>query len=153
MSSTEIEQKNPSNDGLDLAFISPAVLTWALGRSGLERQFIAEKLKVSPVQIKEWESKAGSSPPFAKAQALAKLLHIPFGFFFLNEPPKVEVPLPDFRGFDHSYRPSSDLLEHLNDILIKQDWYRDHLKESASAPLKFVDSFSVKDSIADVAAD
>jgi len=41
----------------------------------------------------------------------------------------------------------------LNDILIKQDWYRDHLKESASAPLKFVDSFSVKDSIADVAAD
>lgn len=136
-----------------LAFISPEVVTWAIKRSGLEREFIAEKLKIYPTQLEDWEVLGGSHPPFVKAQELAKLLHVPFGFFFLKSLPPVGLPLPDFRGFDRGYEPSSDLLELLNDILIKQDWYRDFVKESSGKTLKFVDSFSVNDSIVDVAAD
>jgi Zn-dependent peptidase ImmA (M78 family)/transcriptional regulator with XRE-family HTH domain len=153
MSNAKNNLKRPADGGPDLAFISPPVLAWALKRSTLSRDFVAGKLKVSPEQIKEWERSDSSSPPFIKAQALAKLLHIPFGFLFLKEEPAADLPLPDFRGYDRSYRASTDLLELLNDILIKQDWYRDHVKESSSRPLTFVGSFDPDDSIADVAAD
>lgn len=143
------------NNGMrtDLAFVSPTVVAWALKRSGLGHEFVAQKLKVPPAELEKWGRAADSHPPFAKAQALAKLLHVPFGFFFLKEPPSADLPLPDFRGFDRDYRPSNDLLELLNDTLIKQDWYRDHVKESGDRPLSFVGSFSTKDSLLDVAAD
>jgi Zn-dependent peptidase ImmA (M78 family) len=153
MDRQKIDLKKPTDNGPDLAFISQPVLTWALKRSGLSHDFVAGKLKVDSQQIEEWGQEGGAFPPFTKAQLLAKLLHIPFGFFFLERPPSADLPLPDFRGFDRSYQPSGDLLELLNDILIKQDWYRDHVRESSAGPLKFVDSFGTADSIVDVAAD
>ena len=143
----------PSNGKeADLAFVSPAVVAWALKNSGVGRDFIADKLNVAPDTLASWGQTNGPHPPFAKAQALAKLLRLPFGFFFLKTPPAADLPLPDFRGFDNQYHPSSDLLELLNDILVKQDWYRDHRKETDSKPLKFVGSFTMSSTIFDVAA-
>ncbi len=148
-----IAAKRHHKNGRDLAFISPSVLAWALKRSGLPQDAIAAKLNVDTKQIAAWASENNSYPSFDKAKGLAKLLHVPFGFFFLKRPPTAELPLPDFRGFDRSYRASENLLEHLNDILIKQDWYRDHLKESGTTALIFVGSASTKSSVNDVAAD
>jgi Zn-dependent peptidase ImmA (M78 family) len=136
----------------DLAFASPTVISWALSNSQLSRDFVAKKLKVKPDELERWGRIGGGHPPFVKAQAFAKLLHLPFGFLFLSEPPTTSLPLPDFRGFDHEYRPSGDLFELLNDILIKQDWYRDHVKESNGKRLPFVGSFDTTDSIFDVAS-
>src|ERR1700686_3575022 len=134
----------PNNGkGADLAFISTQVVRWALKRSQVPTAFVADKLKVSPADIEDWARSEGSHPSFDKAEALAKILHVPFGFFFLSAPPTDDIPLPDFRGFSREYKPSDDLLELLNDILVKQDWYRDHLKESSGKPLGFVGSFNI----------
>jgi Zn-dependent peptidase ImmA (M78 family) len=136
----------------DLAYVNPALIAWALNRSALSRKAVAERIEVDEGTLRGWEQPGGPHPPFAKAEALAKALHVPFGFFYLPAPPLADLPLPDFRGFDRSYKPSADLLELLNDILIKQDWFRDHEKEtSAVRSLKFVGSFTTKDAIEDVA--
>jgi Zn-dependent peptidase ImmA (M78 family) len=140
--------KNPA----ELAFISPALIQWALKRSGLANDFVADKLGVDLVELVAWTKNEGHHPPFDKAYDLAKLLHVPFGFFFLRETPSADLPLPDFRGFNREYKPSSELLELLNDILLKQDWYRDYVKESSKKQLDFVGSFGTDDSIFDVAA-
>jgi Zn-dependent peptidase ImmA (M78 family) len=146
--------RNGNGNGTNLAFVTPAVIQWALKRSGLAPRFIAEKLKIRPVELEAWvQADHDFFPPFDKAQELAKLLHVPFGFFFLKQPPSTRLPLPDFRGFKREYQPSNELLELLNDILVKQDWYKDHIKESSRKPLPFVGSFDPSDSIIDVAAD
>jgi transcriptional regulator with XRE-family HTH domain len=106
----------------DVAFITPSVLKWALDNSAISRQLVANKLHVDESHLEAWASKgAAAHPPFSKAQELAKLLRIPFGYFFLPEPPKVELPLPDFRGVSASYVPSSEFVELLNDVLLKRD--------------------------------
>jgi Zn-dependent peptidase ImmA (M78 family)/transcriptional regulator with XRE-family HTH domain len=133
----------------DLAYVNPKVISWALNRSALSRASVAERIGVDESTLESWEG-PNAHPPFAKAETLAKVLHVPFGFFYLSTPPETDLPLPDFRGFDRSYRPSADLLEHLNDTLIKQDWFREYAKET-TRPLKFVGSFTVNDSVDEVA--
>jgi Zn-dependent peptidase ImmA (M78 family)/transcriptional regulator with XRE-family HTH domain len=137
----------------NLAFISPNVLRWALDRSPLPRETVANKLKVDKTSLSAWETKGEAHPPFPKAQELAKILRIPFGFLFLSEPPTIELPLPDFRGRRASSTPTLELLELLNDILVKQDWYRDYARAEGLPRLPFVGSFSTRHKVADVAAD
>jgi len=123
-----------------------------LDASKLSRARIAQKLNVSEESVRSWEKK--TPPPFSKALALARLLQIPFGFFFLPQPPVQELPIPDFRRLDRSYRPTPEFLQLLNDILVKQDWYREYVKQSIrTTKLKFVGSFEVTSAVSDIAAD
>ena len=139
----------------DLAYINPSVLAWALDNSRLSRSDVASKVKVKPEKLALWEQDRQAPPPFAKAQALAKILRVPFGYFFLPDVPDDELPLPDFRSLEQSYRPTPEFLQLLNDVLVKQDWYRDYLRESKGRPskLKFVDSFDISARVGDVAID
>jgi hypothetical protein len=41
-----------------------------------------------------WSPARAGFPPFGKAQHLALLLRVPFGYFFLSEPPPEDIPLP-----------------------------------------------------------
>jgi len=136
---------------IDLAFVNPRVVSWALKNGGVSRAALAGKLKVSVDQLAAWE-KPDSHPTFPKAQLLAKTLRIPFGYLFLPEPPSLELPLPDFRNFDATYRPSPNLRELLNDVLVKQDWYRDLMREQKASKLKFVGSFDLTADVGDVAS-
>jgi Zn-dependent peptidase ImmA (M78 family) len=140
-----------NGDSPDVAYVTPALVAWALKRSRLTPSTIAQKLNVDPSLLDGWQTPNGPHPTFSKAQKLAKILHVPFGFLYLKQPPSVDLPLPDFRGFDHAYKPSADLLELLNDILVKQDWFVDHQKDAGAPPLKFVNSFTTKDKVEDVA--
>ena len=135
----------------DLAFITGAVLEWARIRSGLSRAVVAEKVHATSNQVADWEH-GESSPPFKTAQALAKLLKIPFGFLFLPVPPKEELPLPDFRTLDKNYKPSPDFLELLNDVLLKRDWYSEYVVELGEPSPKFVGKFTINSKVTDVAA-
>src|SRR5207245_2105234 len=109
------------------------------------------KVRASGNQIADWES-GTSSPPFDTAQTLAKVLRIPFGFLFLPKPPQGELPLPDFRTLDPRYKPTPDFLELLNDVLVKQDWFRDYLTDQGEPSLKFVGSFTIDNKVSEVAA-
>jgi Zn-dependent peptidase ImmA (M78 family) len=136
----------------DVAYVNPAVITWALKRSALTRKAVAERIHVDEGELEAWASQGGPHPPFAKAELLAKTLHVPFGFFYLPDAPAADLPLPDFRGFDHSYKPTADLLELLNDTLVKQDWFKEYEKETGGKNLKFVGSFTIKNTVEEVAA-
>jgi len=137
----------------DVAFINPRVLTWLVDDGGVSRASVADTLKVTIDQLTSWETPGGAHPPFAKAQALAKALRIPFGYLFLSRPPNRDLPLPDFRKFDKTYKPSANLVELLNDVLVKRDWYRDYLLAQNAEQLKFAGAFSSNDSITTVADD
>jgi len=130
----------------ELAYITPELVAWAIGRSGLSYAKISQSLDVSQDQVKAW-GQGNTYPPFGKAIHLAKLLHVPFGYFFLDSPPAVEVPLPDFRTrlSPESREPSVDFLELLYSVLSKQEWYREYAEENGTEKLPFVARFTIRD--------
>jgi Zn-dependent peptidase ImmA (M78 family) len=142
----------PSAAIANVAFIKPGLLIWARTRSGISHEELAIRLRTDAAQVAAWE-RGESRPSFDKAQKIAKELSVPFGFLFLSNPPKLELPLPDLRTQADSNPLSLNFLEVVNDALVKQDWYKDFLRESGEAKLKFVGSFRLADSPDSVAAD
>ncbi len=136
----------------DVAHINKAVLTWALDRHHQSRDLVAKAVKVSPEVLASWEA-GEAPPPTAKAEKLATILRMPFGFFYLSEPPSFEIPVPDARQLQPGYRPSTNFLELLNDTLVRQDWYREYLADSEERPLPFVGKFSIASGVDAVAKD
>lgn len=136
------------------ALINPSLLSWARQRAGLSEMDVAKSIPVRPEKVYEWE--AGQSlPTFKQAQKWAALAHIPFGFLFLKEPPAEQVPLPDLRTVGNAAfeRPSPELLDIVKDVLRKQEWYLDYLKENNAEPLQFIGKYGLNSSVKEVAID
>ena len=143
------------------ALVTPNVVTWARQRRGMEVADLASKLNVKPEAIDAWET-GEKRPTFRQAQRIAQALYVPFGYLYMSEPPIEELPLPDFRTTPSQSprKPSPDLLDLLNDVMGKQQWFRGY-RESEGAEVPFADSFnsndlrraSVNTSIATVAND
>jgi Zn-dependent peptidase ImmA (M78 family)/transcriptional regulator with XRE-family HTH domain len=133
-------------------FITGDVVVWARERRGLSQIDLAKQMKVSAAQIADWETGI-TAPQYAKAQKLADTLKIPFGFLFFSTRPSDDIPLPDFRTIDELVRRklSVDAIEHINNVLLKQEWYREHAEREGHSPLPFVKSFSTSDDPDEVA--
>lgn len=136
------------------AHINTVVLRWAVDRANMRTEELGKALQKSPEVVASWLD-GSKAPTFKQAQALAKRLRVPFGYLFLDSPPKETLPLQDFRRI-HSTdvrKPSIDLRDVISDVLRKQDWYRDHRIDSDGQPFGFVGRFSQTSPVSDVAAD
>ncbi len=136
------------------ALITPSVLSWARGRRGLAASELARKLSVKPEKIAAWES-GESRPTFRQAQRLAQALYVPFGYLYLAEPPVEKLPIPDLRtvGDKPPRAPSPDFLDLVNDVLTKQQWYREYQEANGGEPLPFVGRYTADDAPETIAAD
>ena len=115
--------------------VSRKVLDWALGRSGKTLEDLSLRLPKAP----QWAT-GQSQPTLRQLESLAKLTLTPLGFFFLDEPPKEQLPVPYFRtlGDQPLHRPSPDLLETIHLMQRRQAWMRDFLIEQGQEALPFV---------------
>lgn len=112
------------------ANINPDILNWARERSQLSLAVLADKLKITEDKLEAWES--GDNPPtFKQAQNFAAKTHIPFGYLFSRTPPDEELPLPDLRtvGGEQPQRPSAELIDIVQIIIQRQQWYLEYLKD------------------------
>ena len=136
------------------ALIHPAMLRWARERLHWPPEYVAKKLPVKPEKLALWEL-GKAYPTFRQAQALARTLRIPFRYLFLSEPPDETPVIPDLRTIrdERHVQLSVNLLDVLNDVLRKQDWYREYLQQEGAEPLPFVGRYSTSDPVADVAKD
>lgn len=124
--------------------VQPRVLEWARDRAGLDEGTLAKKLGAKKEQVSQWE--IDGSLTYKRLEKLAKTTRVPFGYLFLSEPPKEELPVTDFRtvGSAGENQPSPELLDVLYDAMRKQDWYRDYLLEMEADPLDFVGKATLK---------
>lgn len=136
------------------ALITPSMLEWARSRAELSIAFVAERLNVAPDKIAQWE-KGDLHPSFRQAQRIAQILHIPFGFLFLQNPPSSTPPVADFRSLHHAARNhfSVEVLDLISDLESKQDWYRDYLLELNKEHVNFLGQFTEESSPAHIAQD
>lgn len=128
--------------------VAPAVLAWAQERSSRSPDAYASKFAA-------WEAwLAGEKKPTIKQlEELAKYAHVPFGVFFLDEPPAVELPIPDYRLGVTGDRatPSQDLLAVIGLSQQRQDWFRDYAREHGLGPAQ-VAGATEQDEVRKVAA-
>jgi Zn-dependent peptidase ImmA (M78 family) len=139
----------------DVAHVSPATIQWAIKRAGTNPTELALRIKtIKPEQIMAWEN-GESLPTFSQAEILADRLRIPLAVFFMNQPPKLDIPVPDLRTIGNAQARtfSLDFVDVLNDALVKQEWYREYLEESNAPKLPFVGKFRPNGNFEAVAAD
>jgi Zn-dependent peptidase ImmA (M78 family)/transcriptional regulator with XRE-family HTH domain len=133
--------------------INPQILRWARQRAGLTGSNLAHKLQLKPARVSEWES-GETQPSWPQAQNLARVLHIPFGYLFLSEPPPTVLPtIADYRTLPgiQAGRFSPDLEDVLNDALRKRDWLRERRISERISPLPFVGRFATDTPVETVA--
>ncbi len=127
--------------------INPALLGDAAASAG-------EGVWVKFPQLQEW-IKGEKKPTVHQLAEFAKAVHVPFGFFFLQELPKKENKLPLFRTgsqqpeFNYSYA----LSETIDTIQQRQDWLVDYLRSEYEEALPFVGRFSETDNYKAIADD
>lgn len=128
--------------------VKPELLTWARERASLT---VASQAKKFP-KLAAWEAGA-AHPTLKQLEDYAKATHAPIGFFFLEEPPRERVPIPDFRTVANARidRPSPELLDTVYVCERRQEWFRDFARSVQLDPLPFVGSVTMERDPAEVA--
>ncbi len=134
------------------AFVTPNIIRWGRLRVNVSRSLIAKRLNVDEDKVAQWE-KGEAHPTMRQAKQLANVLDIPFGYLFFSTPPEEHIAIPDFRTVEGKQKETAslDLFDVLNDVLWKQEWYREFLTEEGTERLSFVGKFTLSARIIDVA--
>ena len=120
--------------------VNPRMLSWARQRVGLKRDDLVKKFGKLP----QWET-GEMKPTLKQLENFACTVHVPVGYFFLNEFPKEESPIPDFRTVagQSVTELSPDLLEMIYACQERQSWYRDFALVTQEPELDFISSAHV----------
>lgn len=122
--------------------IQPAFFSWACSRVRLAPEDLYPRFRDLPL----WASGA-KKPTMKQLKDFAKATRTPFGYFFLPEPPRETIPIPDLRTIRNQAmsQPSPDLLDTLYSMLRRQAWLREELIECDAESLDFVASAELTD--------
>lgn len=129
--------------------VEPHLLEWAAERSGKDPEALANRFP----KLDDWMSRA-VHPTLRQLEDFGKATYTPVGYFFLNEPPQEQLPVPDFRTLPQgvSDRPSPNLLDTIYLCEQRQDWYRSFQIASRNGPLEFVGSVQLGSDVVQTAA-
>lgn len=119
------------------ARVKPELLRWARERVGRRVEDFGEGFK----KLAEWE-RGETQPTLKQLEDFARATYVPFGYFFLPEPPEEHIPIPDLRTIrdEEISHPSPDLLDTIHAMQRRQAWLREDLIECEAEPLDFVGS-------------
>lgn len=114
------------------------MLDWAARQAGVTLRDVASQISARRFDRIE----AGELTP-TQAEKFAKLVNVPFGFLFFEEPPaERELPIADLRSTPDAEPLGQEFFAVYDDVVYKQSWYRDYLQSIASEPLTFVGRFA-----------
>lgn len=130
--------------------VKPEIIKWVLR----EIEF-ADVPKQVGLQLQSWLS-GEKTPTFHQVESISKKTHIPFGYFFLNDPPKQECDIVEYRTINSVSveKPSRDLIDTVNKMSDIQEWMSDYNRLEGNDPYDYVGRFFNKiESVATVVAD
>lgn len=137
------EASRTSHQAMNRVEVSPELLRWARERAELSG---VKNLAVKFPKLGDWES-SKISPTFRQLENFANATYVPFGYFFLSEPPDLPMPIHDFRTLKNKTMetPSPNLLDTIYAMQQRQAWLREHRIEIGADPLAFVGSANLSD--------
>ena len=124
--------------------VHPDLLRWAADRCGKSWADLTQKFP----GLTDWMSRQ-TQPTLKQLEDFATTTHTAVGYLFLTEPPKLPLPVPDYRtvGSRHLGQPSPDLLDTLYLCQRRQDWYRQHMLTTGEPIAEFVGSLKTSASV------
>lgn len=118
--------------------ISADMITWAIARAGYD---LHEFLNNFP-RIKDWiENK--KKPTVKQLEDFSHKVHLPFGYFFLNEPPIEKNPIPFFRAGNDNQKVSLNVYDTILLMQRRQEWLKNYLLENESKSLDYVGKYDI----------
>lgn len=129
--------------------INPTMLTWAIARAGYVVDEFLEKFP----NVKKWVEQI-KKPTVKQLEDFAHRVHIPFGYLFLQEPPKENIPFPFFRtGNTQTHQVSINVYDTILILQRRQDWLTEYLLDNEVNPLPFVGKFDSHTAFETIVAD
>ena len=118
--------------------INADMLTWAISRAGYELHEFTAKIP----RVLGWID--GTKKPTVKQlEAFSKKVHLPFGYLFLQEPPKERLPIPFFRSNEaKTDKVSVNVYDTIQLMLQRQDWLKEYLKDKDFDKFPFIGVFN-----------
>lgn len=119
--------------------VAPKVIDWILDR--LQYEGVGSDVLAT---LDAWRD--GSKIPTAKQIAdISKKAKMPFGYFFLEEPPIEEHPITEFRTIKSAElsAPSRNLIDTINTMTDAQEWMSEYMRDYGYGPLPFVGRFDI----------
>lgn len=91
--------------------------------------------------VKEWLD-GSKEPTLSKVEKLSRQIHVPFGYFLLNEPPEELPAMAEFRTLKSlkNHNPSDNLLDTISMMKNVQEWMHDYLIDAGMPELSYVGS-------------
>ena len=125
--------------------IHPERYRWAFSRAGYSEEKAIEAFPL----LQGWLS-ADKLPTMNQLQNFARKFHVPFGYLFLNTPPRESLPFPVFRGTagqtDHL---DLNLFDTVNAISARQSWLEEYLADNDIAPSPLIGCITLNTPIAE----
>ena len=129
--------------------INKPLIEWAIIRDGHE---IEEYLDANP-KVKQWLTE-DKKPTVKQLEDFSRKVHVPFGYLFLEEPPKEELNFPFFRtGKEATNQVSLNIYDMVQQVQKRQDWLSEYLREEDHEALEFVGKFNVNTPFKEIVAD
>lgn len=129
--------------------INSEIINWAITRAGnsLEEFYID-----NPVVL-DW-IKGSKKPTLKQLENFTHKVHVPFGYMFMTEPPKEEIPIPFFRtGKTPRNKVSLNVYHTIQIIKERQNWLTNYLQESEYPDLDFVGKYNIDSDYKKIAND
>jgi Zn-dependent peptidase ImmA (M78 family) len=129
--------------------INADMLTWAIARAGFDLQDFSHKVP----NILDWVQ-GNKKPTVKQLEDFSKKVYLPFGYFFLPEPPQEKLPIPFFRTNNtQATHVSVNVYDTILLLKQRQEWLRDYLRDSEFETLSFVGKYRHNTNVLEIVAD
>lgn len=119
--------------------INSNIINWAITRAGNS----LEEFYADNPDVLDWVE-GHKKPTIKQLESFTHKVHVPFGYMFMNEPPKEELPIPFFRtGAAPRDKVSLNVYHTIQIIKDRQNWLSNYLQENEYPDLDFVGKYNV----------
>lgn len=124
--------------------IKPEMLAWAIERAG----FNVNAYLRDHSDVDSWIKKE-KQPTEKQLEDFANKVHIPYGYLFLSQPPREEVPIPMFRGNAGDGKFNLNVYDTILSLQRRQEWLTDYLNENDYDVCKCVSIITLQSSVSE----
>lgn len=126
--------------------INNDILLWAVERAGSNIDEVSEKIPA----FSNWLS-GKKKPTIKQLQAFAQKLHLPFGYLFLESPPKETIPIPFFRTVQtKENKVSLNVYDTIFILQQRQKWLTEFLIDNDYDSLEFVGRYDDRNGMEEI---
>ncbi len=129
--------------------INPNLITWAIERADYKLDEFIENFP----KVREWIAK-NKRPTIKQLEKFSSKVSVPFGYLFLQEPPKEDLPIPFFRSKKNkTQKVSLNVRDAILLLQRRQEWLSEYLKENDFKRREFVGKFAKSDNHNEIISD